>query len=139
MAVWRATPVPMEDRGLRHYSFLPFEPLPLPTRQAVLDNSHGTLELGIVRIEVWSYPDARARSKIHDDALREEQLGDFVGIRHVERNRSAAPRGVTWCHYAVAARVSQIDQALRLPNALLANPRDPCLSNELRSLGRGEE
>src|SRR5256885_271538 len=118
---------------LRDDGALSLELAPRSTGQRFVDRRHGFLELLVRRVEVRRDPDSRARPVIHEHISSEEILRHFVRVRNVDGHRAASPGRFPWRMNRVAAFVRELNEARRLPNALLSNGGDTCASKNLWS------
>src|SRR5205085_3683038 len=92
-----------------------------------------------LRVEMWRQPYACARTIVADDLAADEFFGDCARVFDVDRNRAAAPRRVSRTRHRKARRFRQLDQVVRLPDALRANLFDADLVDDVIATARGVE
>src|SRR3970040_559516 len=84
-------------------------------------------------VEVRAEANAGVRPEVTEDPARLEFRMDGGELRNVERDRSAAARGVTRAANLEAGLVGEVDEQLCLSQRVLANPRDADLLDEVVS------
>src|SRR5205085_7796536 len=88
---------------------------------------------------MWRQTYACAGTIVADDLAADEFFGDCARVFDVDRDRAAAPRRVFRTRDLKARRFRQLDQVVRLPDALRANLFDADLVDDLIATACGVE